>query len=102
LGLAAIVSTNPPPDVAEAPSPHTTPWFHHHLPRPPLPRVNKFNEFYRNSPNFDGFGRHRISKPTILLFTDSKYFKNKKCKKTRMNSKQIGEDIFQKRHHLVC
>jgi hypothetical protein len=26
----------------------------------------------------------------------------KKCKKTRMNSEQAGEDIFQKRHRLVC
>jgi hypothetical protein len=50
---------------------------------------------------FDGFGSHQISKLVILLFTDSKYLK-KICKKTRMNSEQTGEDIFQKRHRLVC
>jgi hypothetical protein len=45
----------------------------------------------------------RISKSVILLFTDSKYLENKKiCKKTRMNYEQIGEDIFQKRHLLIC
>jgi hypothetical protein len=40
-------------------------------------RFNKFDEFYRNSLKFDGFGLHRISKSTILLFIDSKYVKNK-------------------------
>jgi hypothetical protein len=45
-------------------------------------RVNKFGEFYQNSPKFDGFGPHQISKLVILLFTDLKYLKKiKKYKK---------------------
>jgi hypothetical protein len=57
-------------------------------------RVNKFGEFYQNLLKFDGFGPHQISKLVILLFMDSKYLKNKKYVKTRMNSEQTGEDIF--------
>jgi hypothetical protein len=46
---------------------------------------------------FDRFGPHQISKSAILLFTDSKYLKNKKiCKKTRINFDQTDEDIFSK------
>jgi hypothetical protein len=40
-----------------------------------LHRVNNFSEFYQNSPKFNGFDSHQISKSAILLFTDLKYLK---------------------------
>jgi hypothetical protein len=58
-------------------------------------RVNKLM-----LPKFIGFGPTEFQNRRFYCL----WIQNiqKICKKTRMNFEQIGEDIFQKRHRLVC